>query len=265
MTFDTFIQKGKHPVCEDAILAFNKQSLSFQGIALSDGCSSSNDSHLGSTLLTLEINRFIQTWSWTDIRGVPSSELNQTMIYRIKHLMKEYFLDSSAFDATLGLAYKFHRYYNITLFGDGIVGIKLKNKPWEYHVVDYDHNAPFYISYGADEERLMNYQSQFQDQIKTVDIYDGADHRFTASSELFQPIDFRFPIEEVEMIMISSDGLKSFRNKMGEVLPIETVLNEVTAFKNLNGQFVQRRMNGFLRNFSDYTNEDDVSIGVLCE
>lgn len=264
MTLDTFIRKGNHPVCEDAILAFNKHA-NFQGIVLSDGCSSSNNSHIGSSLLTLEVNRFVHVWNYSDTRGIPSSELNQSMIYRIKHLMRDYFLDSNVFDATLGLAYKFHTYYNVVLFGDGIVGVKLKNKSWEYHVVDYDQNAPFYISYGVNEERLIQYQSQFQNQVKSIDIYDGKDHRFTASSDLFEPVNFRFPIEEVEMIMISSDGLKSFRNKIGEVLAIETVLNEVTAFKNLNGQFVQRRMNGFLRNFPDYTNEDDVSIGVLCE
>lgn len=258
---DTFIHKGSsHDICEDFV--YEGQNSNFSYIILSDGCSSVDRSDIGSSLVSLSAHKIFSHWSMTDREGIPLQEFEETMIRNMSS-MKDYFHLSRNFDATLLVAYEFNETINLKCFGDGIFGIKLKNKSWLFYVVEYSDNTPYYLSYKMSPVLDSVYKSS--NRTKTIDLYSvnkSADHLVPGQSDFTSNIHLKFPVDDVESVVIASDGLKSFSFN-GNIKPIEEVLLDLVSFKNYEGSFLKRRLNRMFKDYNPYTSFDDVSVCIL--
>ena len=80
--------------------------------------------------------------------------------------------------------------------------------------------------------------------------------------------EFTFPRDEYDVVAVMSDGVQSFRRKVGNVfesVPAFEVVAEMMAFKGLAGQFVVRRMKAFLKQVAANGGhwDDDVSMAAI--
>ncbi len=82
-------------------------------------------------------------------------------------------------------------------------------------------------------------------------------------------LEYRFLLDEVDSVFLLSDGVKTFCrmvNGAWQTIPLPEVLDEITAVKNCNGEFMVRRMRKFLYEFcpkNGWIHEDDVSVATL--
>jgi len=258
---DTFVHKGSsHYICEDFV--YEGQNSNFSYIILSDGCSSSNRSDIASNLVSLSAHKILSHWAMSDREGVPLEEFEESMLRNMKS-MKEYFHLGNNFDATLLVAYEFNDVLNIKCFGDGIFGIKLKDKQWKFYSVDYSDNTPYYLSYRMNSSLDEQYKKTIRQ--KTIDMYDVNDKcslTVVGESDFDKNIHLKFPAEDVESVILASDGLKSFTFN-GTTKYLSDVLLDLVSFKNLEGSFLKRRLNRMIKDYSPMSNYDDVSVCIM--
>ena len=265
---DSFMTIGNsHEVCEDYIYH------SFQAdpyMILSDGCSSSKNTDVGARVLVHSarniLNRFIHR------TGVPieADVLGDMIAYEAEETIKKLGLNTSALDATLIIAYRLKDKIIINVFGDGNVILKKKDGTTKMYNYQYAKNMPYYLSYYVDAGRQHQYCKEMFDVDeggKCLVTASYINDDFKVSTEDFVKIPtFVLPIEDYEMIGISSDGIESFFDPHSSLrMGYKEVLEELTAFKGTVGEFLKRRCKRAIKNYKKEGIEhyDDVSIGVM--
>ena len=81
-------------------------------------------------------------------------------------------------------------------------------------------------------------------------------------SDFDKNIHLKFPVENVESVILASDGLKSFTFN-GTTKYLSDVLLDLVSFKNFEGSFLKRRLNRMIKDYSPMSNYDDVSICIM--
>ena len=241
-------QKGK---CEDYVANNDRV------IVLSDGCSSSKDTHLGA-MLYAEIG--------LDYFKIKYGEMDQsdwrTLAYMASNIFGKRNSSYSYLDATVMTLKETSDHISVNVSGDGLIFFKKKDSDVpEFIKIDYTQNAPLYPSYLLDPHRMKVFmesrntnqlsKSMYKDGYFDVDI--GEYNKFTF---------MQFPKEQYSYIGISSDGVFDFR-KNGEVIDPQIVFDYITGFKG-NGKFLTRRLNHMFKSFEKdkIFPHDDFSIGV---
>lgn len=264
MNIDTFIKKGDHPLCEDYILS---GQIPIPYIILSDGCSSSQLSDIGSRILALSAKKILsQIYNFSNL----SSETFGTMaISQAKDVCKTLHLPDEALDATLVIAFIKDKKCYISIYGDGIFFYKDKNG-LRTHIIEYASNAPYYLNYNTNFSREQKYKKDFGSFEKYSIVIDkdipNPKESYCLREGLYKSYDFIVYLDDIEFIGISSDGLSSFYSPIGNEIPLlHNVVEDFTLFKNTNGVFMQRRANKVIKNFAKESiyNFDDLSIGVM--
>jgi len=256
---DFYIKKAKGKMfCEDYI-SYNDNA---KRLLLTDGCSSSKDTHIGSAILNRLVNNNDKSYYLLTDKVFYSLKE-----YETKNLREVLDIDSTALDCTLVSLEDDITDYTINLFGDGVYFV-LKDNILTFCEKEYPLNMPFYCSYHLDKSRLAQYKS-FTDNTPILKIWE---YNFISGEILNTTqhiIEEESPIviskDNVSFIGITSDGLLSFLKNGNEEVPLKTIFNELCSFKNTNGEFLKRRMNRMIKNFSkeDIDNYDDFSIGVM--
>ena len=259
-SIDHFLRIGtSHKVCEDYIIS-NETPLPF--VILSDGCSSSKNTDMGARILTHLTKQYLKN----EINNLPvlinyDSWMANSIIYNSESIAKTMGLGESCLDATLLILYAIKGSIYVCMYGDGyLITIDLQDRISSYEI-SYSNNAPYYLSYKIDAKRKFIYRAS--NPTKTI-IKNNSEILFQNKPET--PFIKTLPIGDYKGVFIASDGVGSFINKHGEKHNIEETLKEITSFKNINGEFIKRRMGskkGAINTFQEMgiTHYDDLSIG----
>lgn len=244
---DSYLVSGpQHARCQDAVLTNTLGPL----LAVSDGCSTGNNTDLGAMVL-LEA---IRTSSWCNSRPINEA-------WRIAENSLKYLMDGNAqrvldsLTATLLLATVIDDCWEVSLVGDGFIGYRdREEKFWTWIVVDWEQNAPYYLRYFY-EQNSDKWLKEFPNNKYTVTTYKSltpdkwdiiSKYQFTpdAVSLLESPCTYTItvPLDKSDLLVLSSDGLMSLYGK-DQVASVFAAFHE---FKLLSGPFLQRRLGTYI-------------------
>jgi len=264
-----------HDICQDYALSGNNI------ISITDGCSGSILSDIGSRILGVTAMNKISLLK--SLNNLDEKEIVLLARPSIKILN----IPSESLDSTLLCAVKTENLVEVVCYGDGAIGIIMKNKDIFIVEIEYTDNYPFYINYLYDSNgRYENWKQDHNKRkvkislIKTDGTIEIIDSNCNTSSNLgignIKVNDYKIFVEilstEVDSVVIMSDGVQSFyksitsgTSKHNEKIESHTVIKELLDFKNYTGKFVQRRMNKFIKTCSinGWNHADDMSIASI--
>lgn len=255
LSSDSIFFKGStHKVCQDyATHAFNSKKAF---AAISDGCSGSPKTDIGSRLLLELVYGLVVSGS-----TVPLYEAIGVLSDSFKDLfpgLTRRCLDATVWYAVVSVDDDGNATYEVRGHGDGSFTIgNIKSKVLETTHVRYTDNAPEYPSNAAiwdSPERQTRVVSTFDGATVISGDPGSSKHQFVKSGKL----------ESGDFLLLTSDGIDSF---LANNAPVgwDSMIPGLTGFKSLNGEFVTRRLQMFNR-----TNEkvglshfDDLSVAGI--
>lgn len=255
---DIFLEIGSsHKICEDYII---QGTSPLPYIILSDGCSTAENSEMGSRILCHLAKQYLQYWQG-NFKNIDYWKLGTWVIHNAEQTARQLGLNRASLIATLTVAYKLDDHIRIMMYGDGSIitsgvnGISIRT-------INYEGNRPYYLEYLIDPERHFAY-NQFS-PLKTIDIYYDNSSRVTEHIAYDSPTDITIPIDGNQLILPCSDGIDSFLEGTNNMKPLE-FLPFMVALKNTKGKFLQRRLNKQMKAFQKggITHFDDLSVGAF--
>lgn len=274
LNIDTFLKIGSsHSVCEDYVLSGTHK---LHYVILSDGCSSSPNTEMGSRILCYLARQYIR-YRFTENPysfNLNYDEMGKWIIHNAEMTARQLGIPSTCLDATLMVSYcdpidyKSSPTVNIFIYGDGFVVLVPKNEPVQICEVEFKpDNMPFYLSYYLDSSRFQAYHDR-----KVSKFYNATSEDITKYHWNDQyAYDFKMQqilkVNEYKAILLFSDGLKSFIRQdptNREIIPISDVIGGLVSFKNIKGKFLQRRVSKALKSLAEnnIVHYDDLSIGA---
>lgn len=250
-----FVMGQSHKVCQD--YALSRVTPDHCVVVVSDGCSGSPDTDVGARLVALSAAKCAWNLSPMGMKIEMTDVVNECKRLR---------LPLEAADATCLGIYVKDNIVHMWGAGDGFIASK-NNIGLSIIELYSETGLPFYPSYHADQmkKRLSQYISeghwmgakqryvQMDFKVECEDI-GGIDDGFF-SSALYMNAD---------CIAVFSDGVASFTDDNGPI-SADVVIKELMNFKSTNGQFVQRRMQGFLRSCKAlrWRHADDIAMAAV--
>lgn len=266
-----------HDVCQDYALA-GKNS-----IAISDGCSGSPRSDIGSRVLSITaMNKMVELGSLYDFN-------EQECILLARPAIKMLNIPNECLDATLLAAISYEESLHAICCGDGVIAIKTKTGNTILIDNAYVDNFPFYMNYLYDTTgRYKNWKENYNNRKITETVISSSgdiisNSEVTQHSRIHEDIGLIMvldnkifleisAIDDVEYLAIMSDGVHSFyetvvteTSRCNQPISYIDVAKDLLSFKNFNTSFVQRRINKFRKNCTkkNWGNRDDVSLSVI--
>jgi hypothetical protein len=275
---DSYIEIGKtHEMCEDYALSSVIDDVPF--IIVSDGCSSSKNTDVGSRLLTyacqnalreLLLKELVDDLDMIHLREF----IKDQTLFNLRLSLKALCIPDTTADATLLLAFihKEKMYYFI--FGDGHALVTFNDGTQSHSCVSYVDNAPPYISYELDIRRKQRYQHQFGNGgVDFRCILDESDTVYSMNQWLDSGACASGVIDanNIKSITLTSDGIESYMygpnatEDGSDVREVSRWYNEYTSYKSVAGEFVKRRMKRIKLNNEKLNIEhfDDVSCATI--
>lgn len=260
---DTFLKIGKtHQVCEDYIISGD---IPTKYVILSDGCSSSKQTDMGARILCHLAKQYL-LYRKDDYRFpcLDYNEMGSWIIHNAELVARQLGLKTTCLDATLIIAYAFQGIYYIYMYGDGVIVIEGMDKKISVMEVEFTKNAPFYLSYKIDPERMDLFHKMDQDLIvkhtsDTVSNKNGYAYDYKCL--------FRYDTQFFPKILICSDGLTSFMKGTDPEQTLE-IAKEFLSYKSTKGEFLKRRLKRATKIYEadGIFHGDDLSVGAfLCE
>jgi len=258
MSVDHYLKIGKgHKTCEDYILS---GLMPCPYVVLADGCSSSKNTDIGARLLCHIAKTALEGGDRTSRNGfiLDVADIAKSLIDNLS-------LPINCLDATIGIVKKDD---NITFWGDGAIVMIGKSGHVYLYSIEYESGAPFYPSYYVDQFRKNLYIEKFLTP-KIIKHYNFFDNKWSVLSEWKEspllPTIIEFNPVLYRCIIISSDGIGSFIDMDGTGLDIKSVIEQLVAFKNINGAFLQRRAAKMIKNIEQQNifHTDDISFGAI--
>jgi hypothetical protein len=247
-----------HQVCQDYVVA-GKVPTSF--IVLSDGCSSSPNSEMGAKILTLTSQQILkEAEQWP----LDYADFGQQLINTALNVTKRLQLPDGVLDATVMLAFLQEDNIVVYVYGDGCLLFKDHNGNVGTIEVVFTHNAPFYLSYWINKERLLEYTKAEAKPLLLIDSVNGQ-----SDPKPFQtPLIFSLPLKKYKFIGIASDGASHFVDiNKSEKVPLYDIATDLLAFPDTLNEFVKRHTINVLAQHtkSGIHPFDDLSIGVFVQ
>jgi hypothetical protein len=254
MNADSFYMIGAtHSVCQDYVVANGSY------VILSDGCSTSSDTDIGSRLLVKAAEQQINTNPNPETLHEDAARLALTWAEAMG-------LPAQAVDATLLTAFINDDELIVSCSGDGVIVTETTDGSCDVYEISYPSGYPFYPSYLHQPDRLATLATNGR-SIKEVEHFSNAGpprtHRCDSPMHVMRltPAKYRF-------VALISDGVRSFFTTAGkgiETLHLSQVIPELMSFKSWNGAFVARRVKRFMRDCRSkgWQHADDLSIGVI--
>ena len=244
-----FVKGSTHLVCED-------YAQHGDGFALvSDGCSSAPRSDVAARLVYLGARRaFAEARLRPEIDAAALKELDLRHLALAAH-------DEPLF-ATLLTARVLGSRAVVTVVGDGEV-LTARQGTVERRKFHYPLcNAPYYPAYALQPPLEALWRRDFPDNPLVIE-REGAEPERSMAAEPWVTLEWN--VEDLEWILLTSDGLSSFVDAHGRPVEERRVIDGLCAFKNRTGGFLQRRV---LRLLDELRAEgiapyDDFSAAVL--
>lgn len=240
---------SSHIVCQDYVrTGKTKDGMAYA--LLSDGCSSSEDTDIGSRLLCLNAEYQVKR------NGEDFDPAH--IIYDAQASAKDLGLDETALDATLLIAVETETHIEVFVIGDGVVAARRRDggKPF-IRKSSYPMGAPFYLSYLLDPERLALFDALEGNALVTEG--DRCENVKNIPS-------FSLPKADFDLVILMSDGAESFRKAVTIPVPYTEIVEQMLKVQGAAGEFMIRRASKFLKSYckaQDWTHYDDFSVAGL--
>ena len=263
INIDTFLEIGdQHKVCEDYIVS-GVDPVPY--IILSDGCSTANNSEMGSRLLCHLAKQYLK---YNADQVIDYWNLGHWVIYNAEQTIRQLGLSRTCLTATLIVAYQIEDNVRIMMYGDGSYITVAKSGIINITTVEYTNNAPYYLVYLIDQYREDLYHKA--GNMKTVTTYyeDGSESKEEFAYD--HALEYGVNTKVYPNLLIASDGIDSFLKKDGSStihLRAENIIHPCVAFKNMKGEFLKRRLNKQMKvyNKEGITHFDDLSVGAFID
>jgi len=255
MNTDHDFQIGnQHTICQD----YATSGILDNGIAyaiVSDGCSKSPYVDIGARILAMAAR---DTLNYRD-KSFDYEQFAQQTIFRVNEVNHVLPINPRALDATLLVAFVEKDLLKVYLYGDGAMFHKSGDNVNIIHV-SFGHNAPDYLSYFLDDNRMEEYKNSSLPTSKTIET-----NLCISDCPVFSPVEFETVVKPGDIIGVCSDGINSFQNNEGESLFWENILFDFFKYKSTNGVFVNRRLAAFKRQCQKdgWTHYDDISCAAI--
>jgi hypothetical protein len=258
MGADFFFRMGStHTVCQDYAASGESNGLLYA--ALSDGCSSSPDTDFGARFMVQAFRNFVD-WD-RSAHSIASAAARMAVAAELP----ERCLDATLLTVTMGVLHA-----EIWRAGDGLIAWRKRDGTWFFNQISFGSNAPRYLSY----QLSLELERQHREMSPTVTVTTGllvTGGKWELSTTT-SPIAGVPPIEcqyisrnDCDLAIVFSDGVESFLDATGTPVPVTDILDELLAFKGIQGQFVARRCGRFLKLCAErgWTHSDDLSVAGI--
>ena len=239
---DSLFLIGKtHQVCEDYALHGEVEGIPF--IIVSDGCSGSNHTDIGSRILTHSAVKAIHVLKDNEINIYQRYErFGDVLLAAAEDAVFTLGLELQCLDATLIISFVLGNKLYVFMYGDGSILLEYKGGYREYTDISFVNNAPYYLSYQLDKERNRMFEGQSGSQGMTEN-YNGDKQSDKYNTQLV----YSWDLEDINSIIISTDGASSFvhSSTTNQPLDLNLVMNELLSLKNTKGEFLNRRVRKF--------------------
>lgn len=269
MHTDYFYTKGQaHPVCQDFVIdGMTRGGIHF--VILSDGCSSQDRTDIGTRILALETMKMIQLFGWEFFNMEDSFTY---VVENAKEYARSVNVPKEVLTATLIVLAGDQEQIRILGMGDGGFIVLPTQKALKqggiFHnprvrTVEYKDNYPMYPIYLREKNFYMPDTNMMVKH--RLDLETGQTLSSEHSFEQKPSMQNTFNTEDVRFIGIFSDGMECFLDQDNQLIPLREIMNRVTDFKQLKGNFIQRRMSRFLKDCrkQDWVPYDDISFGGI--
>lgn len=291
MNTDSFFEIGStHEICQDyAISGKINENISYA--IVSDGCSQSQKNcsqvDLGARVLSYAAKEAI-----TDIYGqlsqITTTEEDKEDFSAINTIIRNKISDTMVVigkflklsklygDCTLLIAVSDGYTTNVFIYGDGGAAVTFDDGSIIFKNVIFESGAPYYLSYGLDQERNAAYKIQFGAPEAHVDthLFDFEGEYIKNEGQVCEANETiydnaSFSVKGAQTISVFSDGIGSFEQSSEDKGIVNQshldIIKEYVGFKNRKGEFVQRRMKRMLQNQKalNITHYDDISIATI--
>lgn len=240
-------------------------------LILADGCSAAMDSDLGARLLALNARRLLPHLT---THGVEQKErlaqhwrLGRRIVRRAARQARELGLDDEVLDATLLVAWCDGATVYIHLYGDGCIAVQRADGEIATIQVEYAENTPYYLSYLLDSRRELLYQKAIHDPMTAQIVHYQGPHGVETRRERFDnPMIFSFDLATFPIVAVATDGLDSFMDiETGQRQDLLTIAQRMLDFRDLEGEFIQRRLRKLLIEYAQRRIFccDDIGLGAF--
>lgn len=245
MEIDAFFQIGKdHKICEDYA---SKGSLPFEHVIIADGCSSNENTDIGSRILVSITKKNLEKFN-------PDNHIDflNTILKESRAIVSLMGLKTNCLNATLLLILVYQEKIYALIVGDGCLIYKNKNEDISHRIHEYKDNFPFYLNY-------LNLNVE-----KKESLIISNEKNESIEKDFSEIIMYEFKKEDLEWVVISSDGISSFSNS-SELYGVESLIKNISNFKSFKGDFIQRKMKRIIKNMhkESFCNFDDWSLGGI--
>lgn len=259
-----------HKICQDYAAVGDPES---PLVVLSDGCSSSLYTDVGSRLLVIST---LQDCTAGGLR----------IINKASHMAEAAGLPKGCLDATLLYAYEERGMVRVLAYGDGVVSLRRKAtgkiETWSIDYgnkmegsADFGSEVPAYLSYLLSASRSKAYLSRGNGRRIITRYVDGQEveksEEMPSPEEAFdKPFTLLLDPAHIELVCLFSDGVRSFARDLetGGIEPVSMheVISHLMAIRSPNGEFMTRRHKMFLTRHcakEHWHHHDDLSIGAI--
>lgn len=263
MRADIFTTTGEsHLSCQDY------SRMGPNSIVLSDGCSSSLDTDIGSRLVALaalQVEREGQSGLVIDVEHVAR------LAFQMANNMG--LTRQDILDATLLMIQYRRPWVDITMVGDGVCGWKMDGTTYLIKR-NYEGNAPMYVGYVTSDLKdkvKSSLEYMFFDDVGRSGIL-SLDAVLIEHDKSNGTMKIKIHEDKASMVFVATDGMLSFyknvlteTSKTSEVVKLIDVAPRFLSFKTLAGQFVSRRAKKALQEMKaeGCIPMDDFSMGVV--
>ena len=274
MNADSTFQIGHdHTVCEDYAIAGNIDNRITYAIVC-DGCSASPDVDFGARVLamaareTLSYKLAIEDGLFEGMDPNLSAErFGQVTVNKAQEVCRTIrHLHPQALDATCLVLFIQNNQATVMMFGDGVFIHRTPTSVNAVHI-SLTSGAPDYLAYESDKNRKKAYNALVDNKkIITTKYTSGTDVEVaTLHRQPLEPYSAIIPVQSGDVLSVISDGIGSFRKSDNEAMNWEQLVDEFTAYKNFEGQFVQRRIKALKRKClkENWQHLDDISIASI--
>lgn len=225
----TFLMGSTHSVCED-------YAQHDEGFALvSDGCSSAPRSDVAARLVYLGARR-----AFHEALKTPDLDHDQLRALDLRCLAAA--AQGEALYATFFCARVLGPRLLVTAVGDGTIVLGRRDSTRKRLTLSYPRsNAPYYPAYALDPTAEQRWREAFPDNALSVSGSGspGATHPLPSP---WLSLEWDWAQEDLDFVLLASDGAGSFLDASGAPVDEESFFNDLCAFKNRAGRFLERRV-----------------------
>jgi hypothetical protein len=272
MSADAYFRMGStHAICQDYAVAGSRDGQPYA--ILSDGCSGTIDKDDPDSPHTDFGARFLVRSALRKLPSLFEGDFDSgAIVAEAMGMARQAELGRTALDATLLAAVRSRIGVQTFQTGDGVTAARHRDGSLSYCTTSFGENAPYYLSYLLDHRLHRLFHDVAKAATMTRNTFTPGKGWGTADVLVRELAEYRicqrgyFPESEHDVVLIMSDGAESFFDKAGECVPLEQVLEQLFALKNMAGEFLTRRCNSFLHRFCaerGWKHSDDFSVAGI--